>query len=175
MELNKKLNEVRDQAAKNIQERHQGAAKSIKESIDKIKANGQSIDFQGEVKDIQKKHRMQPKFIKESIEKRKASKDIQKPTNDKFKNWAEAEEEVQNYVKNNPEAKEEMDKFMDRMRGLKNKLKEDKLNELSSLEKEHQIFKEERLKRLRELGIKEEPNSEIEEQAKNLRDLLNDF
>ena len=169
-----KLNETRDQVAKNIQERHQGAAKSIKESIDKIKANGQSIEFQGD--NIQKKHRMQPKFIKESIEKRKAnSKDIQKPTNDKFRNWAEAEEEVQNFVKNNPGAKEEMDKFMDRMRGIKNKLKEDKLNELNSLEKEHQIFKEEKLKRLRELGIKEEPNSEIDEQLRKLRDQLNDF
>ena len=165
-----KLHKTRDQVAKNIQERHQGAAKSIKESIDKIKANGQSIEFQGD--NIQKKHRMQPKFIKESIEKRKAnSKDIQKPTNDKFRNWAEAEEEVQNFVKNNPGAKEEMDKFMDRMRGIKNKLKEDKLNELNSLEKEHQ----ENLKRLRELGGKEDPNPEIYEQLRKLRDQINDF
>ena len=48
MKLNEKINEVKDLAAKNIQERHQGAAKSIKESIEKIKANGQNIDFQGE-------------------------------------------------------------------------------------------------------------------------------
>ena len=37
------LDEIKGQAAKNIQERHQGAAESIKESVERIKANNKKI------------------------------------------------------------------------------------------------------------------------------------